>query len=63
MITLTRLNGEEMIVNAQQIESMEAKPDTRVTLMNGKQLYVRESPEEVVQRVRAWLAGLRRGGE
>ncbi len=63
MITLTRLNGEEMIVNAQQIESMEAKPDTRVTLMNGKQLYVRESPEEVVQLVRAWLAGLRQGGE
>ena len=48
MILLTQLNGEQVYVNASLIETVEGKPDTVITLTNGKKLMVRESPEEVV---------------
>jgi flagellar protein FlbD len=58
MIPLTRLNGELMQVNAYQVESVEAVPDTRVTLMNGRQIYVRESADEVREAMRGWFRSL-----
>lgn len=54
MITLHRLNGEEFQLNAQHIESVEKNPDTRITLANGKQLYVREGPDEVRRGMLSW---------
>jgi len=58
MIQLTRLNGEAMQINAFQVESVEANPDTRVTLMNGRQIYVRESTDEVREAMRGWFRSL-----
>ncbi len=58
MIQLTRLNGEAMQINAYQVESVEAVPDTRVTLMNGRQIYVRESADEVREAMRTWFRSL-----
>lgn len=54
MIAVTRLNGEQITLNAMQIETVEPGADTRVALVSGKQLYVRESCEEVGELVRAW---------
>jgi len=54
VIELTRLNGEPLVVHAAQLESLDNGVDTRVTLVNGKQLYVRESAEEVIDRMRDW---------
>lgn len=54
MIELTRLNGETFLLNAQQVETLEANPDTRLTLVNGKQLYVKETPEEVRRLMLIW---------
>ena len=51
MITLSRLDGSEFIVNAELIELIEAMPDTHVALTDGKHLIVREAAEEVVARV------------
>lgn len=51
LIKLTKLNQSEIFLNADQIESIEANPDTGVLLLNGKRLVVRESVEQVVQRV------------
>jgi flagellar protein FlbD len=48
MIRLTRLNGKEYIVNALLIESMEATPDTMITLVNGKKFVVQESIPQVI---------------
>ena len=50
MILLTRLNGKPFVLNAEQIKTVEQTPDTMVTLLNGDQLVVRESTEEVVRR-------------
>jgi flagellar protein FlbD len=51
MIRLTRLGGEEFVLNASQIEMVESTPDTVIRLLSGKKLVVRESVEVVVQRV------------
>jgi len=55
MIMLTRLNGEELHINAMQIESVDSSPDTRVTMVNGRQLYVRESIDGVRTAMIAWF--------
>lgn len=49
MITVTRLNGKRLVVNAELIRSVEANPDTTIKLINGDHIIVRESMEEVVQ--------------
>jgi flagellar protein FlbD len=51
MITVTRFDHSEFILNADLIEFIEARPDTHITLVTGKKLLVRESTEEVVTRV------------
>lgn len=51
MITLTHLNGESFILNADYIETLESKPDTVITLFNGKKYLVKETVEEVVKLV------------
>lgn len=50
MIQLTRLNGREFVLNAEQIKSIDHTPDTMITLVNGDQLVVQESMDEVVRR-------------
>ena len=51
MIELTRFNGEKFVLNADLIEMVEATPDTLIRLLNGKRIVVKETVEEVVQRV------------
>ena len=49
MITVTRFDGTTLIVNAELIEFIEARPDTVLSLTTGKKVIVRESPGDVVQ--------------
>lgn len=58
MILVHRLKGEPMFVNADLIESIEARPDTVLTLVDGRKTVVAESPEEVVERVRDFRAAV-----
>jgi flagellar protein FlbD len=58
MIELTRLNGTLMVINSDLIKTAEASPDTMLTLIGGEKLIVRESCEEVVERVLAYRARL-----
>ena len=50
MIRLTRLNGEEFVLNAELIRYVEQRPDTFITLTTGESLVVRQSMDEVVRR-------------
>ncbi len=50
MIQLTRLDGEEFILNAELIKYVEHRPDTFITLTMGDRIVVGESPEEVLER-------------
>ncbi len=54
MIKLTKLNGEEFVVNAELIRFVEKRPDTYVTLTTNDRFIVRESVEEVVSRSLAY---------
>lgn len=54
MIKLTRLGGEALVLNADLIQYVEARPDTFVTLTTGERLVVIESMDEVVRRVVAY---------
>ena len=47
MITVTRLNGTRVTVNALLIESVEETPDTIITLTTGKKLVVTETAAEI----------------
>jgi flagellar protein FlbD len=51
MIAVTRLDGSEMVLNADLVEWIERTPDTVVGLVNGERFLVRESPDELVRRV------------
>ena len=51
MITVTRFDQSEVVLNADLIEFVEAKPDTYITLVTGKKLLVRETSEQVIARV------------
>lgn len=49
MITVTRLNGKPLVVNAELIRSVEENPDTTITLINGDHLLVQESMRDIVE--------------
>ena len=51
MIEVTRLNGKKYWVNQHQIESMEQNPDVTLALLSGKKIVVKESPEEIIERI------------
>ncbi len=54
MINLTRIDGEEITVSADEIETLETAHDTRLTLRSGKRIMVRESRQEIIERVVAF---------
>ncbi|MEB3285152.1 MAG: flagellar FlbD family protein [Candidatus Sericytochromatia bacterium] len=51
MIKLTRLTGMSFVLNSDLILSMEATPDTVLTLTTEQKLLVRENLDEVIARV------------
>lgn len=51
MVKVTDLRGSEYVLNAELIEKVEQNPDTQVVMVNGHRHYVRESMDEVVERI------------
>jgi flagellar protein FlbD len=64
VIRLHRLGHreEDFLLNPDLILSIEATPDTVVTLTTHTKLIVLERPEEVVDLVRAWRASILEAG-
>ena len=50
MIQLTKLNGQEFILNADKIRTLEATPDTMIQCDGGEKYVVKEPLAEVVRR-------------
>jgi len=63
MILLTRLGGEEFVVNADHILFLERTPDTVLTLTSGARLMVHEPVEAVVARVVSFRRRILHGPE
>lgn len=51
MVRLTRLNHAVLVLNSDLIEHIDVTPDTVITLTTGQILRVRETAEEVVERI------------
>lgn len=51
MILVKRLNGEEIMINPHLIETIEATPDTIITLTSNKRLVVQDSITDLVARI------------
>ena len=51
MIKVTRLNGQEVYVNADLILFVESSPETILTLENGKKVTIKETIPQVIDRV------------
>ena len=54
MIAITHLDGKRVVLNADLVESLEAMPDTVITLTSGKRVIVREGVDEIVEKVTAY---------
>lgn len=55
MITVTRLNGTKVALNALLIETVEATPDTVITLTTGNKYVVREQVPEIIRLIRDYM--------
>lgn len=51
MIKVTRINDTQLVLNSDLIEFVEATPDTIISLTTGKKILVRESVDEIIDRV------------
>ena len=49
MIRLSRLNGNQFVLNCEMIKFVDATPDTLITLSGNEKFMVRESVDEVVR--------------
>ncbi len=60
MIQLHRLTNPDrpFFLNPDLIHTVEATPDTVVTLDGGQHLVVLEAPDVVVERIEAWRSGI-----
>lgn len=54
MISVTRMNGVEFVINAELVEFVESTPDTVITLTTGKKFVLKDSLDEVVEKVIAY---------
>jgi flagellar protein FlbD len=54
MIRVTKLNDEEILINDDLIEFVETIPETMISLVDGKKIMVKESPDEIIERVAAF---------
>ena len=51
MIDVIRLDGEKYWVNPHMIETMEQTPDLTLTMLSGKKIILKNSPEEIIEKI------------
>jgi flagellar protein FlbD len=61
MIRVTRFSGQQYLINADQIETIESAPDTIITLLSGRKHIVRENTDELLNRILAYRKGVLAG--
>ena len=54
MIKTTRLNDSELVINTDLIEFIEAIPDTIISLTSGKKVMVKETVDELIEKVESY---------
>ncbi len=61
MIYVTRLDGSQLVVNADLIETVEHTANTVITLSDGKRFVVKTPVDDVVDRVIGYRQAIARG--
>lgn len=51
MIKLTRLDGSEIHINSDLIETIEETPDTHISLTNGNRFLVKEKASAILDKI------------
>lgn len=51
MITITRLNDKEIVINADLIETIEENPDTTITMTTGRIFIAKEKKDDVIGKI------------
>jgi len=51
MIRVKKINGEEVVINAELIETVEAKPDTTISMVTGNKIIVKDTVSEVIEKI------------
>jgi flagellar protein FlbD len=59
MIKVTKINGNELVVNADLIEFIENTPDTLISLTTGRKIMVLEEMDEVIRLAVAYRSRAR----
>lgn len=60
MIALTRLNGQQFVLNAEKIRYVESTPDTVVCCDTGEKMMVKESLQDVMRKAIDYARVIRR---
>jgi flagellar protein FlbD len=60
MITVTRLNGQPFVINADKIRYVEQTPDTVICCDTGEKMMVKESIHEITRRAIEYARLVRR---
>ena len=64
MIRVTKINKAPVILNLETVKYMESTPDTVVYFVNGDSMIIRETMDEVVEKVQIFKGNiLRRASE
>ncbi|MCE5304221.1 MAG: flagellar FlbD family protein [Chloroherpetonaceae bacterium] len=50
MIILTKIDGSKIAINPEEIETVDSSHDPTITLISGRKIIVKESPEEISQK-------------
>ncbi len=53
MIQITRINGTTTYINVESILWFESNPDTEITFLNGVKIIIKETIEELMQKINA----------
>ncbi len=48
------MDGKKYWINPHQVEYMEQTPDLTLTMLSGKKVVVRETPDEIIERIVAY---------
>jgi flagellar protein FlbD len=54
MVELTKLSGEKIVINCELVEYIDANPDTTINLTTNNIFIVKESVDEVIEKIVAF---------
>ena len=60
MITVTKINDRDVVVNCDLIELIESTPDTTLTTTTGKKIIVLDTVDEIINKTIAYKGRINR---